>query len=203
MSGADESAWWSKTWNLMVTVLVIWAFFGFVIHIFVRSLNEIVIAGFPLGYYMAAQGSLIVFRGADLLVCQTPGRDRSRRRRGRAGLREATMSTSTQSTGASDFTNNLGKIYGIYTGGFLGFVILLAILEQLGLPNRIIGYLFVFLHTCRLCRYWRSVAHHAGVRILRGRTPGSRRLQRHGDGGGLDVGRIVCRHGRNALCARL
>jgi putative solute:sodium symporter small subunit len=61
MSGTDESAWWSKTWNLMVTVLVIWAFFGFVIHLFVRSLNEIVIAGFPLGYYMAAQGSLIVF----------------------------------------------------------------------------------------------------------------------------------------------
>jgi cation/acetate symporter len=50
----------------------------------------------------------------------------------------------TSSSGASDFTANLGKIYGIYTGGFLAFVILLAILEQVGLPNRIIGYLFVF-----------------------------------------------------------
>jgi cation/acetate symporter len=45
--------------------------------------------------------------------------------------------------GASDFTSNLGKIYGIYTGGFFGFVILLAILEQVGVPDRIIGYLFV------------------------------------------------------------
>jgi cation/acetate symporter len=44
-----------------------------------------------------------------------------------------------------DFTNNLGKIYGIYTGGFAAFVVLLAILEQLGVPDRIIGYLFVFL----------------------------------------------------------
>ena len=44
-----------------------------------------------------------------------------------------------------DFTSNLGRIYGIYTGGFIGFVIVLAILEQLGLPNRIIGYLFIFL----------------------------------------------------------
>jgi putative solute:sodium symporter small subunit len=61
MPAIDESTWWSKTWNLMVTVLVIWAFFGFVIHFFVRSLNEIVLFGFPLGYYMAAQGSLIVF----------------------------------------------------------------------------------------------------------------------------------------------
>ncbi|MEC9345257.1 MAG: sodium:solute symporter family protein [Pseudomonadota bacterium] len=44
----------------------------------------------------------------------------------------------------SDFVNNLGRIYGYYTGGFVGFVILLAILEQLGVPNRIIGYLFIF-----------------------------------------------------------
>ena len=44
-----------------------------------------------------------------------------------------------------DFINNLGRVYGIYTGGFIGFVIILAILEQLGVPNRIIGYLFVFL----------------------------------------------------------
>jgi cation/acetate symporter len=44
-----------------------------------------------------------------------------------------------------DFLSNLGRIYGIYTGGFAAFVIVLAILEQLGVPNQIIGYLFVFL----------------------------------------------------------
>ncbi|GAB4171018.1 MAG: VC_2705 family sodium/solute symporter [Thalassobaculales bacterium] len=44
-----------------------------------------------------------------------------------------------------DFINNLGRIYGVYTGTFIGFTILLAILEQLGLPNAIIGYLFIFL----------------------------------------------------------
>jgi cation/acetate symporter len=43
------------------------------------------------------------------------------------------------------FLNNLGKIYGIYTGSFAAFVIVLAILEQMGVPNRVIGYLFVFL----------------------------------------------------------
>ena len=41
------------------------------------------------------------------------------------------------------FIDNLGKIYGIYTGGFLGFVVFIAILEQLGVPNRVLGYLFV------------------------------------------------------------
>ncbi|WP_298724767.1 sodium:solute symporter family protein [uncultured Ferrovibrio sp.] len=43
------------------------------------------------------------------------------------------------------FIANLGKIYGMYTGGFVAFVIVLAILEQLGVSNQVIGYLFVFL----------------------------------------------------------
>ena len=55
-----------------------------------------------------------------------------------------------------DFLSNLGRIYGFYTGGFLGFVILLAILEQLGVPNKIIGYLFVFF----------TLAVYAGIGIL-------------------------------------
>jgi cation/acetate symporter len=55
-----------------------------------------------------------------------------------------------------DFTSNLGRIYGIYTGGFVGFVILLAILEQMGVPNRIIGYLFVFF----------TIAVYAGIGII-------------------------------------
>jgi cation/acetate symporter len=44
-----------------------------------------------------------------------------------------------------DFISNLGKIYGVYTGGFTAFVIILAILEQFGVPNAIIGYLFIFM----------------------------------------------------------
>ncbi len=47
--------------------------------------------------------------------------------------------------GGGSFLNNLGKIYMIYTGGFFGFVAVLAVLEQLGMPNRWIGYGFVFL----------------------------------------------------------
>jgi len=46
--------------------------------------------------------------------------------------------------GPSDFIKNLGKMYGVYTGGFVGFIVFLAILEQVGVPNKILGYLFVF-----------------------------------------------------------
>ncbi|HEY7229973.1 MAG TPA: sodium:solute symporter family protein [Pseudolabrys sp.] len=50
----------------------------------------------------------------------------------------------TQSSAASsDFIKNLGRMYGTYTGGFIGFIILLAIFEQVGVPNRVLGYLFV------------------------------------------------------------
>ncbi len=53
--------YWSTTSTLMITVLVIWFIASFVVHFFAPSLNQITIFGFPLGFYMAAQGSLIIF----------------------------------------------------------------------------------------------------------------------------------------------
>ena len=62
-SKANEEAHWQKTTRLMFINLGVWFFFGYVIHFFVVPLNKIIIPvlGFPLGFYMAAQGSLIVF----------------------------------------------------------------------------------------------------------------------------------------------
>jgi putative solute:sodium symporter small subunit len=45
----------------MIKSLIVWAILGYAVHIFVPYLNEIVIFGFPLGFYAAAQGSLIGF----------------------------------------------------------------------------------------------------------------------------------------------
>ena len=59
-------------------------------------------------------------------------------------------------TTKSPFLANLGKIYTIYTGGFLAFVVFLGILEQLGVPERIIGFLFVGL----------TLAVYAGIGVL-------------------------------------
>ena len=61
MAEQNDDAYWAKTRGLMVTTLIIWAFFGYVIHFFVDGLNSIVIFGFPLGFWMASQGSLIAF----------------------------------------------------------------------------------------------------------------------------------------------
>ena len=41
------------------------------------------------------------------------------------------------------FIDNLPKIYGTYTGGFLIFIILMAIAEQAGMEAKTIGIMFV------------------------------------------------------------
>jgi len=58
---ATGEAYWRKTSGLMWTVLIVWAVAGFGVHIFASWINPIHVLGFPLGFYMAAQGSLIVF----------------------------------------------------------------------------------------------------------------------------------------------
>lgn len=52
---------WGKTKSLMFISLAVWFIFSFAIHYFAADLNSISFIGFPLGFYMAAQGSLIVF----------------------------------------------------------------------------------------------------------------------------------------------
>ncbi len=36
----------------------------------------------------------------------------------------------TQAAERSDFIKNLGRLYGLYTGGFLAFIVLVALLEH-------------------------------------------------------------------------
>jgi putative solute:sodium symporter small subunit len=55
-----RKAHWAKTKSLTITVLVIWFIFSFVVHWFADSLNAFTFIGFPLGFYMAAQGSLAI-----------------------------------------------------------------------------------------------------------------------------------------------
>jgi cation/acetate symporter len=41
------------------------------------------------------------------------------------------------------FKAQLNKVYAWYTGGFIGFILILAVLEQIGLPRRWIGFIFL------------------------------------------------------------
>ncbi len=57
----NAEAYWGRTSRLMVIMMSLWLFFSFAVHFFVVPLNAIKLFGFPLGFYMAAQGSLIAF----------------------------------------------------------------------------------------------------------------------------------------------
>jgi len=61
ISSDKMNAYWGETSRLMWIVMLMWVVFSFGVHAFAIQLNNIVILGFPLGFYMAAQGSLIAF----------------------------------------------------------------------------------------------------------------------------------------------
>jgi putative solute:sodium symporter small subunit len=57
----QRDAYWQKTSRLMWIIMAWWVFFSLLIPAFAVQLNTISILGFPLGFYMAAQGSLISY----------------------------------------------------------------------------------------------------------------------------------------------
>lgn len=64
MSSNDAGArqqHWVKTRNLTYVVLALWVLFAIIIPWFAAPLNAYNFLGFPLGYYMCVQGSLIAF----------------------------------------------------------------------------------------------------------------------------------------------
>ena len=54
------------------------------------------------------------------------------------------------------FKAQLNKVYTWYTGGFLTFILVLAVLEQMGLPRNWIGFIFLIA----------TVALYAGIGIM-------------------------------------
>ncbi len=58
---AKHQEYWRR--NLVVTaiLLLIWFIATFVEGWYARELNSITFLGFPLGFYMSAQGSLIIY----------------------------------------------------------------------------------------------------------------------------------------------
>lgn len=53
--------YWSKNVRITGTLLAIWFVVTYVASYFAPQLNAITILGFPLGFYMGAQGSLIIY----------------------------------------------------------------------------------------------------------------------------------------------
>ena len=62
MDADHRRSYWKRNVRLMTVLLSIWALvsFGFAI-ILAEPLNRIVIGGYPMGFWWAQQGSIVVF----------------------------------------------------------------------------------------------------------------------------------------------
>jgi len=58
---SNKEKHWEKTKGLMILTLTIWFVFGYLIFMFGSSLNNSSFLGYPLAYYMCAQGSIVIF----------------------------------------------------------------------------------------------------------------------------------------------
>ncbi len=61
VNASAQAEHWQQTRKLTFVTLGIWFFFSFFIHWFGAELNNLSFLGFPLGFYMAAQGSPLAF----------------------------------------------------------------------------------------------------------------------------------------------
>lgn len=57
----QHKEYWHKNLVITAVLLAIWFVVTFVEAWFAKDLNQFSILGFPLGFYMSAQGSLIVY----------------------------------------------------------------------------------------------------------------------------------------------
>ena len=58
---AKMQEYWKRNLRITAVLLAIWFVVTFVASYFVEALNTISFLGFPLGFYMGAQGSLAVY----------------------------------------------------------------------------------------------------------------------------------------------
>jgi len=53
--------YWTRSVTLVITLIAVWFVISFVMAFFARQLAEITFFGWPLSFYMAAQGCLVIY----------------------------------------------------------------------------------------------------------------------------------------------
>ena len=98
-----DDRYWLRTRRLTFGLIFIWAVVTFVLTWFAAELNGFSVFGFPLGFYMAAQGLAVHLSGPDLVLQPADAQDR-RRIRHRRGLAGANVGN--RKVGVSVLGNN-------------------------------------------------------------------------------------------------
>ena len=97
----DSRAYWHTNLRILTILLTVWALAGFGLGIIaVPWLNAVHVAGFPLGFWFAQQGSILIF--VVLILVYALWMDRVERRMHADGQVAAAQSTSAQSSSGTD-----------------------------------------------------------------------------------------------------
>lgn len=127
-----DPAYWRANVRIIVILLGVWLAIAILPVIFSTLLNNIrVLTGFPLGYYMGAQGALIVFIG--IIVGYAWYMAKLDRR----------YAADTESGAPPPVHNSrrLGLLFLFFTIGFILFIAAMGVVEQqLGLPSSMLGW---------------------------------------------------------------
>ena len=56
-----HNEYWRKNLRITAILMVIWFIVTFIAGYYARELNQLTIIGFPVGFYIGAQGALIIY----------------------------------------------------------------------------------------------------------------------------------------------
>ena len=71
----DGVAYWKATLKLLLTVLAVWFVVGYVLAIILApALNNIMLGGYPFGFWMAQQGSMYIFVALIFIFARAQGK---------------------------------------------------------------------------------------------------------------------------------
>ena len=146
--------YWRKNLVITAILLFIWFVVTFVEAWYARELNAFTFIGFPLGFYMSAQGSLVDLRRPDrhLRLVHEPARHGVRRRRGRRRMNQQAVMSANKA-----FFNQLQEVLQLLHRRLPRLPRSRSpSAEQMGMSRRWIGYWFLFA----------TIALYAGIGIM-------------------------------------
>jgi putative solute:sodium symporter small subunit len=65
----DRSKYWRRTRNLTLYLLLIWFLLTFLVVFFARELSSLRLFGWPVSFYLAAQGTTLIYVGIVAFYC--------------------------------------------------------------------------------------------------------------------------------------
>ena len=130
-----DPAYWRANARMISALLIVWGGSFIVPAIFAPTLNQVhILTGFPLGYYMGAQGSLIIFLALALVYIWRMTRLDRAHQPNRAEARDG---------GAQTRSRELGAIFFAFTLGLILFIALIGALEGGGISANAIGWVLL------------------------------------------------------------